>query len=382
MQYIPPPFPSTFRCTMSSSQRTLFVTLAAQAISSVGFSFVQHPRLDLAHSRPPTKARAREPVLVDKKARRRSAPAALPSRKRHSTSLSVVSAETEISPISPLRTRRVYFIDSPPTSRPTNIQRHSNDSSELTLHSSPTSEISPSSSSSTLGHTFAIASQTLETCRESAIESDSSNSSPRPSLSLSRPFQKSRPRRSSTTSTLDIAPIITGPLPTEPTTKQQRRSSGGLIPQWSFRRASGPKSACTPASSASPTVAPTPALAPASASSSYFGRKAARRVSTPVPRTQPYAYPYYAQPPIEDENYTAYLRNLPQFTDAPLARSPVISSDSRRRPAARRRRHIRHAGPELQGAGGARAGAQADVAAKCKRELGGGKRPASSFAEC
>ncbi|KAJ7651691.1 hypothetical protein DFH06DRAFT_1207849 [Mycena polygramma] len=50
---------------------------------------------------------------------------------------------------------------------------------------------------------------------------------------------------------------------------------------------------------------------------SYFTRKTTRRVSTPVPRTQPYAHPYYAQPPTEDEGYAAYLRGLPQFgTDA------------------------------------------------------------------
>jgi len=315
---------------MSSPQRTLFVTLAAQAMSSVGFSvsILAWTWLTLV---PPPKPELTEPILVDKKARRRSAPAALPSRKRRSTSLSVASGETQTSPISTQRTRRVYFLDSPTASpsRPTNIPRTSNDSSDLTLHNSPTSEISPSSSASTLVHTYtAIPPQTLETCRESAIESDSSNSSRRPSLSLSRPFQKisSRPRRSSTTSATsvpDIAPIITGPS----TDTKQRRSSGGLIPPWSFRRVSGPKNVASPStatssatpgpssiSSASPTIVPAP---------SYFGRKAARRVSTPVPRTQPYAYPYYAQPPIEDEGYVAYLRNLPQFSTDAFARNPV-----------------------------------------------------------
>jgi hypothetical protein len=58
---------------------------------------------------------------------------------------------------------------------------------------------------------------------------------------------------------------------------------------------------------------------------SYFSRKTSRRVSTPVPRTQPYAYPYYAQPPTEDEGYAAYLRNLPQFSADLVSHSPVAS---------------------------------------------------------
>lgn len=50
-------------------------------------------------------------------------------------------------------------------------------------------------------------------------------------------------------------------------------------------------------------------------------------MSTPVPRTQPYAYPYYAQPPTEDEGYAAYLRNLPQFS-AELVPHSLVASDS------------------------------------------------------
>ncbi|KAJ6520084.1 hypothetical protein C8R45DRAFT_953806 [Mycena sanguinolenta] len=345
MQHIASPFHPPSPCSTmssSSSQRTLFVTLAAQAISSVGFSVSILAWIWLTLVPPPRPELTEPiPVAVDKKARRRSAPAALPPHKRRSPSPSIASAETQLSTFSPQRTRRVYFVDSPiaSPSRPTNVQRLSNDSSELTLHGSPTSEISPSSSSSTLVHTFtAIPPQTLETCRESAIESDSSTSSPRPSLSLSRPFQKARPRRSSTTSSasvLDIAPSVTGPADTK-----QRRTSGSLIPPWSFRRVSGsrnnsisipPSSSVTPGPGSSGTSSASPATAPVPVP--IFGRKAARRVSTPVPRTQPYAYPYYAQPPIEDEGYTAYLRNLPQFSaEAPLNRSPVTSDSEEAQP--------------------------------------------------
>ncbi|KAJ7786577.1 hypothetical protein B0H16DRAFT_1490927 [Mycena metata] len=315
----------------SHSERSLFVTLAAQAMSSVGFSVVRtYPFSFNFKSNPqksilawiwltlvPPKPELTEPILIDKKARRRSAPPAFPSRKRNSLSPSAATrsptSEVLPSPISPPRTRRVYFLDSPtPSSRPS-IERNDS-SSELNrpFSASPT-EISPSSSSSTLVHVTthtAIPPRTLETWRESAVESDSSNSSPRPSLSLSRPF---RTRRSSGTSDVpDVTPIITAPTSDS---KHGRKGSGSFIPPWAFRRASGSKPAAVspstattapaaPSSSASPPIAPTP---------SYFTRKTSRRVSTPVPRTQPYAHPYYAQPPIEDDPSVAHLRSQPQF---------------------------------------------------------------------
>ncbi|KAJ7017483.1 hypothetical protein C8F04DRAFT_1405868 [Mycena alexandri] len=151
--------------------------------------------------------------------------------------------------------------------------------------------------------------QTLETWRESAVESDSSNSSPRPSLSLSRTF---RTRRSSGTSVPDVTPIITAPTSDS---KHGRKGSGSFIPPWAFRRASGSKNAVaspstTTTAPAAPSSSPSLPLAP---TPSYFTRKASRRVSTPVPRTQPYAHPYYAQPPIEDDPSIAHLRSQPQF---------------------------------------------------------------------
>ncbi|KAJ7161321.1 hypothetical protein C8R43DRAFT_1123784 [Mycena crocata] len=309
---------------MSSTQRSLFVTLAAQAMSSVGFSVSILAWLWLTLV-PPQKPELTEPILVDKKARRRSAPAALQSHKRNSVSSSAPYDDPS-STSSPPRTRRVYFLDDsvmPPPSRPTNqTERH--DSSDLLdkqVHSSPTSEISPSSSSSTLVHTYtAIPPQTLETCRESALETDSSDSSPRTSLSLLRPLQKTSGRARTSSSPSDIIPIVTGPT----TDNKQRRSSLGFTSPWSFRRASGsrnPASPVPPSATAASSASPTPVSVP-----SYFSRKTARRVSTPVPRTQPYAHPYYAQPPVEDEGYAAYLRGLPQFgPDSAITRSPTTS---------------------------------------------------------
>ncbi|KAJ7446394.1 hypothetical protein B0H11DRAFT_2084523 [Mycena galericulata] len=306
--------------TMSTSQRSLFVTLAAQAMSSVGFSvsIIAWIWLTLV---PPPKIDLTEPILVDKKARRRSAPAALQSRKRDSLSPSANPPSPDaLSPISP-RTRRVYFVDSPTSSlsRPTNqFERTPHDSLllEKPLHASPTSETSPLSSSSTLVHTYpGIPPQTLETCRESAIESDSSNNcSPRTSLSSSRPSLPPRNRRNSGTSIItDVSPMASEPAETT----HRRRSSIGFTPPWSFRRASGSRNPASPAtSSTNPTLIPAP---------SYFTRKTARRVSTPVPRTQPYAYPYYAQPPIEDEAYAAHLRSLPQFGPEVANPSPSTS---------------------------------------------------------
>ncbi|KAJ7675358.1 hypothetical protein B0H17DRAFT_1140292 [Mycena rosella] len=313
---------------MSTSERSWFVTLAAHGLGTVGFSVSILAWLWLTLI-PLPKPELAEPIVVDKKARRRSAPAALQSHKRDSLAPSLArppSPGAQSPNISPVRTRRVYFLDSPTSSpsRPTNlIERTTHDSSELLdkpLHCSPTSEISPSSSSSTLVHTYpAIPPQTLETCRESAIESDSSNSSPRSSLSLSRPFQKAseRTRRMSGTSVPEIAPIIT--VPTSDT--KHRRSSIGFVPPWAFRRASGAKNS----TSASPATWPLDHRSGAV----VFSRKTSRRVSTPVPRTQPYAHPYYAQPPVEDEAYAAHLRSLPQFGAEAVSRSPTTSDSEK-----------------------------------------------------
>ncbi|KAJ7170132.1 hypothetical protein C8R46DRAFT_1091250, partial [Mycena filopes] len=375
MQHYSKTFPS-YLCTMNNhTERSLFVTLAAQAISGVGFSvsILAWIWLTLVPPRP----ELTEPILIDKKARRRSAPATLPSRKRNSLSPSIAestatrspTSEVLPSPISPPRTRRVYFIDSPSESRPS-ISNDRNDSSEsgkpFYTQPPPTSEISPSSSSSTLVHTYtAIPAPTLETWRESAVESDSSNSSPRPSLSsLSRgPF---RTRRSS-----DVTPIITAPAPDG---KQARKGSGsGFTPPWGFRRASGSKNSA----SAGPSTSADASL-PVAAPSLFKTRKASRRVSTPVPRTQPYAHPYYAQPPIEDDVASASpsvaQRALPQFgSGAETATSPNGNgSDSDKdKGQGQGRREPRPAGAEPQSAGGAGRGpAAASPAAVCERELG------------
>ncbi|KAJ7631200.1 hypothetical protein FB45DRAFT_917811 [Roridomyces roridus] len=274
---------------MSSPERSLMVTLAAQAMSSVGLSvsIIAWIWLAFVPAQPP------EPILLEKKvkkARRRSAPATLQTRKRESLSPSLPPPDT---PSSPPRARRVYFLDSPSSSRPT-IERSHDSSSflEKPLCSSPVGEVSPSSSSSTLVHTIPAIPPQLATWHESAIESDSSNNgSPRTSLSSPRPAFKERIRRfSGTDSVTDVAGADT-----------KRRSSIGFTAPW--RRASGSNKNPTPGPSTSPTSVPAP---------SYFSKKSARRVSTPVPRTQPYAYPYYAQPPIDDERYVAQLRGLPQ----------------------------------------------------------------------
>ena len=56
-------------------------------------------------------------------------------------------------------------------------------------------------------------------------------------------------------------------------------------------------------------------------------RKAQRRTSTPIPRTSPYAAPYFASPPIVlDDGYSGYSRGLPQLeaeVSITLKQSPV-----------------------------------------------------------
>ncbi|KAF7307177.1 hypothetical protein MIND_00511300 [Mycena indigotica] len=307
---------------MPSEKPSILLTLAAQAVSTVGLSvsIIAWLWLSLIPLPKPT-----EPItIVDKKARRRSAPAALQSQSSsHSPPSPQRSSVDHASLITiPPRKRRVYFADSPnspsrPSSRP-------NDSAELIVEKpiiaqSSAVEISPASSSSTLVHTHtAIPPQTLETCRELAIESDSSSSSsPRRSLSLTRPF--GRTRRTS-------GPDVPAPeLVSEP--RQPRRSSGNFVPPWTtFRRTSTSKSASSNASStpsSGTTSSPSPTSAPAQ---SYFTRKSARRVSTPVPRTQPYAYPYFAEPPkVDDDVYIAYLRGRTPPGPETLARSATAS---------------------------------------------------------
>ncbi|KAJ7103274.1 hypothetical protein B0H15DRAFT_942752 [Mycena belliarum] len=323
---------------MSSSERSIFVTLAAHGLGYVGFSVSIIAWLWLALV--PPKPELTEPVSIDKKARRRSAPAVLPAQARKRESLSpvpAVSASTPSPTANSPRTRRVYFVDSPLSSpsRSTNqIERTPHDSLDFLnkpLNGSPVSEISPTSSSSTLVHTYsAISPQTLETCRESAIESDSSKSSSRASLSLPRlsPKASERPRPLHGTSDSDVAPT------TGPAADTRRKSSIGFVPPWAFRRGSGPRN---PASASAAPPSATPVSATPVPAQSYFARKTARRVSTPVPRTQPYAYPYFAQPPVEDEALAAQLRSLPQFGAEGLSRGP-IASDSEESPLRGRNR--------------------------------------------
>ncbi|KAK7064009.1 hypothetical protein R3P38DRAFT_2821810 [Favolaschia claudopus] len=342
MQHIPCPFPSSSSPPMSSSQRSLFVTLAAQAISSVGFSVSILAWIWLTLV-PRPKPELTEPIAIDKKARRRSAPAALPSAKRRSTTTSLASTEAQSSPVSQ-RTRKVYFADSPAPapSRPTNLPRTSTDSSDLSLIASP-SEFSPC---------------TLETWRESAVESDSSTSSPRPSLSLSRPFQKAcRPRRSSTTSaTSEITP---NPLPDHVSSaenkQQSRRASGGIIPPWSFRRVSGSKNVPSPV-----TAAPTPSSTSATPSAQIFAAKTRAGCQLPSHARSRMLFRIYAQPPTDDETYIAYLR-----TCLSLARnlSPAVPTSDMEPKTKRRRRRCPERGRNRK------ANDQAQAA------LGHGRRP-------
>ncbi|CAK5280623.1 unnamed protein product [Mycena citricolor] len=201
--------------TASVSQRSLLVTLAAQAMSSVGFSVSILAWLVLSVVPLP---KQEPPVIPDKKTRRRSAPAALPTQapRRDSLTPSLLTSQSPKSPSildSPARTRRVYFADSPTTpSRPVpSLLGSSNEPSDKPLPASP--QVSPNSSSSTLVHPYTtIATPTLETFRESALESDSSSTtaaSPRRPLALSRPFQKAT-RHSSGSPSIVEATVLPG----------------------------------------------------------------------------------------------------------------------------------------------------------------------------
>ena len=88
-------------------------------------------------------------------------------------------------------------------------------------------------------------------------------------------------------------------------------------------------------------------------SPTFLSRKAERRRSTPIPRTRPYAAPYFASPPVlldKNSSYPSYLKGLPQFDDefefssaraSERGRAPVVQlgkKDSSRRVVVPRRR--------------------------------------------
>lgn len=111
--------------------------------------------------------------------------------------------------------------------------------------------------------------------------------------------------------------------------KSAKRSSGGFSAPWSASRSrtpaeitidSEPQTSSTSRLSLvrcfTPTRSNTCPPSPATFTCRSASRKAQRRTSTPIPRTSPYAAPYFASPPIIlDDGYAGFSRGLPQSED-------------------------------------------------------------------
>ncbi|KAJ7492369.1 hypothetical protein FB451DRAFT_1502584 [Mycena latifolia] len=264
---------------MSTSERSLFVTLAAQA----GATSVQRQYPRLAGSLVPPKTDLIEPILIDRR------PVVARPRPR---------SDPQTRSLSPP-------VSAPPTDVPSR----------------------PPFFVVTLVHTICDTPQTLETVANQPL-----NLIPRILLRvLHCPCQ-------TVSKASERGPAIFGALQSPNGTHYNRHQLRHQAPQiehrlratMSFRRASGPRNPSSPATSSAAPSSGISSASPTGLTPSYFSRKTTRRVSTPVPRTQPYAYPYYAQPPVEDEGYAAYLRNLPQFgTDAAPHSPPTSDSEEK-----------------------------------------------------
>ncbi|KAH8835588.1 hypothetical protein DL96DRAFT_1574836 [Flagelloscypha sp. PMI_526] len=298
-----------------------------------------------------------------KASRRRSVPtspkAKRPVSRKRPTSVPVCDNESVLSPCSSSG-RRVYFADSPkaPSSRHSRFSLPNDSAIKPILNSPVLSEIQPTgsprsslSSISILGHGSAATS--LNDDGNTTVESDSSSLSSHPSgyssyssyfprlpmPKLGNPLTRSKRKSSGSVSSV-ITSTITTPespglpatppceSPISPTTKQTRRSSLGSWYPWSAssprrsgtaepegtnssttttRRFSHVKSVSKSDDETTVTTTTTTSTSVVSTivSAGYFSKKpqkAKRRTSTPVPRTQPYAYPINAAyPTMYDE---------------------------------------------------------------------------------
>lgn len=330
------------------SSSNLFVSVIARAISSVGFG-VSVVAIGVLWLFPSALGETNSPALAtleivarrkEKESRRLSAPPALggsrpkprkigvsPMTKPVIVVPEVFTPGSEVSSISSGNSsRRVYFLE--PPERPKSSCRASAPSAELSPIDSRIpipqipEDVSPRSSSSTLVHipTPSHYSVTLDPCEET-IESANSDSSSKRSSSNTRQASamstylsgrlKGRWARRSSVVTTESGPETPPPVAEQPvpSAKHRRRSSLGN-PPWSIT--TKPR---LPVDLSLPSPGPCNRLSGSSVSESLFSRTSRKasgndksRSTTPQ-RTQPYAYPYFAEPPI------AVLTSKPRTTD-------------------------------------------------------------------
>ncbi|KAF9270684.1 hypothetical protein L218DRAFT_939559 [Marasmius fiardii PR-910] len=315
-----------------SSSSNLFVSVIARAISSVGFG-VSLVAIGVLWLFPSALGETNSPALTaledisrrkERESRRISAPPILsgPRLKPRKlgtspTAKSVIVVPVVVTPSSEALTisngnssRRVYFLE--PQERPRNSRRFSAPLPEPTSTEPRTpipqipEDVSPRSSSSTLVHvpTPTYYSVTLDPCLET-IESANSDSSskcssttrqPSRSASLTSRFKGRWARQSSGVAT-DFGPDTPAAVVEQPTpaAKSGRRSS----PPWSIMTKPRPlvDLSLSPPSPFDCSPKPTALESPFFRTSRKTSGNEKGRPTTPQ-RTQPYDYPYFAEPPI------------------------------------------------------------------------------------
>lgn len=318
----------------NSERRPLLVTVFATALSSIcfGISVFAIGAVWLHLWQQPVM-----PIIpISRKSdKRRSAPASLESSKvTRSEPLSIIAPKH--SPSESV-TRRVYFVDSQTTTRRRDSMPQSPRPSEVPV----LIDLSPHSSSSTL-----VSASTppqaplfsLDTCEESAAESDnSSRKSAHASFKLPRLISKVHRRALSTpeshvsqsddpSSSSSLKRSNTGlsfqkHWPISRARASTDNSSQDSLPRPSSSSARisfslpGSRTVSTPIPASSSAVTPP---SPSSASKSKNQLRPSTPNKTPVPRTNPYEYPYFASPPtlLSDKEYNA--ASDPERTPRPV----------------------------------------------------------------
>ncbi|KAL0581082.1 hypothetical protein V5O48_000976 [Marasmius crinis-equi] len=315
---------------------SLIITVIASAISSVGFgvSLVAIGVLWLFPSAlgEPRSSNADDPQRItrpkNKDSRRKSAPPVLTiSRMKRRVSTSpkpssvivvpvIVSPSSEASPSS--GSRRVYFLE--PQTKPKSSRRYSAPAVEPLSFEPRTSilqipeDASPRSSSSTLVQVPPTSHHTviLDTCEE-IVESADSDSSSKHSTRQSHFLSSAIPSRlkgrwakrpsSSGSDTSSYVPKDSRKLSPSTPIKETRRSSFVINPPWSAitRSRTSVDLLDSPVMTQTSPIEPLQ-KAPTTPETLFFrnqkasgSEKTGRRTS--MPRTQPYAYPYFAEPP-------------------------------------------------------------------------------------
>ncbi|KAE9409086.1 hypothetical protein BT96DRAFT_1012704 [Gymnopus androsaceus JB14] len=354
--------------THETKSQPFFVTILAGAISSVGYgvSVFAIGILWLLPSAVPALP-AQVKSKKHKHQRRRSAPPVLPSSGIHRPPLSsLISSSSQPTPDSPRpsSTRRVYFADSPtletPPSRRRTLPLEDLRESSLGSASVIPLDASPRSSSSTLVHISPPLPSTLSRIPDVILEPAPETARPPPSQPLlsmtprlpskikdswNRKVSGSKPSNQNTDSggeatQSDEASRSAGPSNPLRFFMANPKNKGLTSNRYDVGVSSPRPSLSIPTDV--PSSKPDSPCTSSAISSLVRSTKQQRRASAPIrERTQPYAYPYFATPPIAGDQQHTAASAASAASEEPFERSgstaaksldlPRESADSERR---------------------------------------------------